>query len=442
MHQTLHYIILWSALIVLFPTISASQGSVTLLDPLDSLAGRYKHIPEEYSAFRGLIIEEVDVTHYYPIIPYIYFDSGSGTIPSRYILFTDSAQTLSFDETRLSGSALDIHHHFLNILGSRLRRNPWLRVSIAGCNSQDPESGENINTSAERGNIVYDYLANIWGIAAEQVKLLPARGLSESPSNRRDPRGIVENRRVDVRCVEGDCWEFVRPVVQNTIRLDYSRSIVGIHASYDKTMSKQYVEVRRNGEVWNRIAIYEGSDSLIFYNWKNTQNDDPVRNDSEFHFQYVSYDSRGNEYRSNEIVIPVMYVSMVRAQKEFLTDRRLIIVSLVQGLFGETDHLGNYNHRILKSIVCPSIPPISRIEVTSYRDCIGLSDRNLRISENHLWESIGGLDQYCKRQRSTIQSRAVGSMYPIYDNRLPEGRQCNRGVQIVIDIPGIISNER
>ena len=115
MHQTLHHVILWSALIVLFPTISASQGSVTLLDPLDSLAGRYNYIPEEYSGFRGLIIEEVDVTHYYPIIPYIYFDSGSGTIPSRYILFTDSAQTLSFDETRLSGGALDIHHHFLNI---------------------------------------------------------------------------------------------------------------------------------------------------------------------------------------------------------------------------------------------------------------------------------------------------------------------------------------
>jgi hypothetical protein len=105
----------WSALIVLFPTICASQGSVTLLDPLDSLAGRYNYIPEEYSGFRGLIIEETDVTHYYPIIPYIYFDSGSGAIPSRYILFTDAAQTFSFDETQLSGGTLDIHHHFLNI---------------------------------------------------------------------------------------------------------------------------------------------------------------------------------------------------------------------------------------------------------------------------------------------------------------------------------------
>ena len=149
----------------------------------------------------------------FPILPYIFFDSASSIIPDRYWLLPDRAATSdSFDKAGIRGGLLDYHYHLLNVIGSRLRKHPQTRIEIVGCNSEQPKIGEVVDVSRARGEMVYRYLTDIWGIDTSRVRLLPARGLPQIRSNTRDPLGIVENRRAEISSKD---WEIMGPVIGN-----------------------------------------------------------------------------------------------------------------------------------------------------------------------------------------------------------------------------------
>lgn len=55
------------------------------------------------------------------LLQYIYFDTNSAEIPTKYIQYTNSAAASKFTEDSLR-TLHEVHYQYLNILGSRLTK--------------------------------------------------------------------------------------------------------------------------------------------------------------------------------------------------------------------------------------------------------------------------------------------------------------------------------
>ena len=176
--------------------------------------------------FKGLVIEERATIQLFPLLPYVFFDLNSSTLPARYKRLT-SAQTNDFTDERLPGGTLDKYYHTLNIFGYRLRKFPNVNVEVVGCTDENNED-KNSPLPKQRAQVVYDYLKNVWGIPESRMKLT-ARGWPELPSNKKDSNGIVENRRTELvfSGSKDDLWRATVDSLFERMRSDLDQAVPG-----------------------------------------------------------------------------------------------------------------------------------------------------------------------------------------------------------------------
>jgi outer membrane protein OmpA-like peptidoglycan-associated protein len=393
--------------------------------------------PEKYRNFRGLLIEEVLVKELYPLLTYVFFDSGSATIPDRYILFSDPAQTEGFTDTTIPGGTLQKYYHMLNIVGFRMRTHPDTKIQIIGNNSNQPAINEVKDVSGKRGQVVYDYLINIWKIDPSRITLLPPRDLPEAQSNINDPLGIVENRRTEIR--SGD-WEIVKPIVN----IDFRRTpqpdtmhFIMKNGINDALIARRAIEIKRNGQPWYTMTDLGKTEAVSpAYNWGRDANPDSIpNNETPYTAQLVVYSQDGKECRSVEIQIPVEIVTSQEKRTERLVDSTKDIYSLVLFKFNSPE-AGPLNDRILREYIYQDVRPGARIEVIGHTDVVGLEDRNAKLSGDRAGTVVNGIRKNVKAGvYHDLNGRGVGENDPLYPNDLPEGRFYNRTVQVRIATP-------
>lgn len=393
--------------------------------------------PAKYRDFRGLLIEENLVKELYPLLTYVFFDTGSATIPDRYILFSDPSQTEGFTDTTIPGGTLQKYYHMLNIVGFRMRKNPDTKIEIVGCNSNQPALNEVREVSGRRGQIVYDYLTKIWQIDASRIKLLPPRDLPEAISNINDSLGIVENRRTEIRSTD---WEVVKPIVNTDFRRtpqpDTMHFIMknGIN---DELISRRSIEIKRNGQPWYTMNDLGRTETVSpAYNWGRNANEDSIpNNETPYTAQLVVYSQDGKECRSPEIEIPVEIVTTQEKRSERLVDSTKNIYSLVLFKFNSPE-AGPLNERILREYIYADVQSGARIDVTGHTDVVGLEDRNLKLSIDRSATVVNGIRKNVRANvYSWLNGKGVGENDPLYPNDLPEGRFYNRTVQVRIATP-------
>ncbi len=393
--------------------------------------------PERFRNFRGLLIEENLVKELYPLLTYVFFDSGSSKIPDRYILFSDPSQTENFNDTTIPGGTLQKYYHMLNIVGYRLRKNPSTKIEIVGNNSGQPEIGETKDVSTVRGQVVYDYLTKIWQIDPSRIKLLAARDLPEHPSNRKDPLGLVENRRTEI---VSDDWEVVKPIVQVDLRRYPQPDTMHFqmrNGINDGLVARRAIEIKRNGTDWYTMTDIGTTDPVSpAYNWGKQANEDSIpNNETPYSAQLVVYSRDGKECRSNELQIPVMIVTNEIKRRERLVDSTIDRYSLVLFKF-DSPEAGALNDRIIREFILPGVRPGAKINVTGYTDVVGLDDRNMKLSGDRANTVVQAVKRNVKAGLyNSLNGRGVGETAPLYSNDLPEGRFYNRTVQVIITTP-------
>jgi len=131
-----------------------------------------------------------------PPMTTVFFETGRSEIPERYVLFTDTSQTKSFDEESLT-TALDRYYNVLNLVGNKLTENPAARIRIVGCNSDTGLEKDNLDLSSHRAETVKEYLSDVWGIDASRMDI-EARNLPENPTPMIVLGGRPENQRVEI----------------------------------------------------------------------------------------------------------------------------------------------------------------------------------------------------------------------------------------------------
>ncbi|MDB5035656.1 MAG: Immunogenic 75 kDa protein [Chlorobi bacterium] len=393
--------------------------------------------PAKYRDFRGLLIEEVLVKELYPLLTYVFFDSGSAKIPDRYVLFTDPSQTAGFSDTTIPGGTLQKYYHMLNIVGYRMTTHPETKIQIVGCNSEQAAIGEVMDVSGKRGQTVYDYLINIWKIDPSRIKLLPPRGLPEAKSNPNDPLGIVENRRTEIR---SDDWDVVKPIVNIDFRRFPQPDTMHFQMKNginDGLIARRAIEIKRNGEIWHVMNNVGKTDVVSpSYSWGKADDPDSIpNNETPYTAQLVVYSQDGKECRSAEIQIPVEIVTNEEKRRERLVDSTRDIYSLVLFKFNSPE-AGPLNDRILREFIYNDVRPGARIEVIGHTDVVGLDDANLRLSQARAKTVTDGIRKNVKSGVfAHLDGKGVGELDALYPNELPEGRFYNRTVQVKITTP-------
>lgn len=406
----------------------------------DYIAALPESAPATYRNFRGLVIEEVLVREIYPLLTYLFFDSGSAQISNRYKLFTSPAQTQGFSDTTIPGGTLQKYYHVLNIIGFRMRSFPETTITLQGHDSQEPAIGENPETSAQRAQVIHDYLTRIWEIDPSRIKMLRHGGYPKERSNPNDPLGVVENRRAEIR---SDDWEVMRPILITEIRRFHSPDTMHFQMKNgiaDALVDRREIRIRRQEDAnWHTMSDIGTTDPVSpAYNWfKGADEEEAIiaGDETPYVAQMIVFSEDGRECRSNEVEIPVTIITNEEKRTERLVDRTVDRYSLVLFKF-DSDEAGDLNERILKTYVYNEIRKGAQIKVTGYTDIVGQEDRNLRLSQQRAATVDRGLKRnVASGMVASLNTEGVGETQPLYSNDLPEGRFYNRTVQIVIETP-------
>jgi outer membrane protein OmpA-like peptidoglycan-associated protein len=397
------------------------------------------------NGFKGLVMEERATIQLYPLLPYVFFDLSSSTLPGRYKQIT-SGQTADFNDERIPGGTLDKYYHVMNIYGYRLRKYPNVNVEVVGCLDETNED-KGSDLSKRRAQFVYDYLKNVWGISESRMKL-SHRGWPEVRSNPRDSFGIVENRRTEFRFSGGtadDLWEVQRPILDNdpTVSPDPDRMTWTMANGIDENIvASRRIEILRNAQPWNTLTAVGTTDASTQWDWQNTDLEYPKEKGAEgaaevglnpFKAVLVVTSKNGQECKSDTVTVPVKRVSSKTMGTERGAEKTLEKYNLILFKF-DSPEAGELNERIMSTWVFPRVKKSSDIRIEGHTDVVGLDIRNKKLSEDRARTA----ENFIKKRTSafsSLQSRGTGEEEPLYSNELPEGRFFNRTVQVIIETP-------
>ncbi len=415
--------------------VTISLGERPVLTPLVSEAEyirRAKKFDPKIASFRGLVMEQIQTWDLYPLLNYVFFDLGSGKLPSRYILFKNKEQTKYFADTSIAGGTLNKYYHILNIYGFRLNRFPDTKIEIVGTTDGTTPEEKRSGLPEERANAVFQYLRDIWGISPDRMKLtyLPK---PKVVSNLKDSLGITENRRAEILC---DDWRIMQPVFDKdpkTFPQPDTMQWVMKNGIDTKILAKRRIEITRNDQPWKVLDNLPLDKDTITWDWQNEDGLYPKDN-----ARYVAYmivtTINNKECKSDPAVVPTMQVTSEQKKVAIGGDSTLERYNLILFPFDKSD-AGPINERIMREYVYERVKPTSWVEVVGHTDVVGMYEHNQKLSDRRSTTVRNGINTQTGGKVGVLLVRGVGEDEPLYTNELPEGRFYNRTVQVVIRTP-------
>lgn len=125
-----------------------------------------------------------------PLLPFVFFDSGSVSIPDRYRSELQVGTTSSE-----IAAAIKLHRKVLDTIGWRLQKNLAATITITGTAPDEPPSRA-IKVATARATAVQNYLSDIWGIKHSRIAIA-GTAIPESPTISSSAEGSAENIRVE-----------------------------------------------------------------------------------------------------------------------------------------------------------------------------------------------------------------------------------------------------
>lgn len=368
-----------------------------------------------------LNVTEVIERNVKPLLPAVFFAEDAVRIPQSYQSITDTA---AFRERDLHAmSALEAHHHVLNVIGKRMQQYPDATVTITGCRSMVRAEAQDTGIARQRAEAVRAYLEYTWGIAPSRL-MVQARGLPAVPSSEEGEDGMAENRRVEIAGddrIVGSIWTVdttrdVAPArVYITPRVVAPRGVA--RWKYEVKHGYTLMEEKRIGQeltvpdtvVWD---VAERAADILDTSWTSVN------------LSFAFADSTETWTTSDEVELAIEYE---RSQQRGDTTRDRAEVdrfSIIAFDFNSADL--NQRTRSLLDRIAPFVTSGADVSITGLTDRIGSTERNSALS----LERARAVADYLSVSDATV--RGLGNSTVLYDNDLPEGRFYSRTVLIEI----------
>ncbi len=367
-------------------------------------------------------VEEFVSPQLRPLLNYVFFDEGVGTMPARYTRLAP-AQVSRFNLGSLQNlDVLPTYYNLLNVVGWRMRQNPTATLSLTGCNSdQGAEKGRK-DLARTRAEDVRNYLRDVWNIEEGRITV-DARNLPEKPSSSSSPDGMAENRRVELR---SSVPEILDPVFTIDTVLVTEPGAVRFVPSVSSVAGV---------DSWRVVATQGGRELKTF---TGVGNPPPVIEwDIEADRASIPRGNSPVEYRlevtdlaHQNVVTPlgtfnVEQLTVKEKRDRGMADKQIDKYSLILFEYGRSE-ISDANRRIV-DFIRQRIAPGAKVAVTGHTDRAGDAGINQRLSE--------------ERARSTQRAlnypgatyEGLGESVLLYDNDLPEGRFYCRVVNVVVE---------
>ncbi len=371
-----------------------------------------------------ITIEELEVEEGFPLLTHIFFSQGSVDLHKAGLNLLSPAQTADFDENNLDWKTMDIYSNLLNIIGSRLKKNPDANIIITGCNNNVSEDEKgNLKLSISRANIVKDYLISTWGIESPRIKIR-RRNLPQSPGNSTVADGVVENQRAEITSSD---YEIIKPVFLHNITKKASPPLIVIKPKViaEAGMKNYEVTVSQAGKQLRRFAgAGDVPDSL---KWEVRPEPLPTSEDDVL-IQLVAVDNEGQKVVAKS-PFSIEQKTIRKKRVELKNDTIIQRYSLILFDYDKADLTGN-QIRVLNDIK-NEIKPNSKVFISAYADRTGEREYNKELAKRRGEETRKRL--YVSGAEYVINP--VGSDVLIYDNNSAWGRSYCRTVKIKILTP-------
>jgi outer membrane protein OmpA-like peptidoglycan-associated protein len=358
-----------------------------------------------------------------PLLPYIFFDEGSAVIPARY---SQSGGATGFSEqSALEGKdALQANHEVMDVLGSRMKNNPSMKVRLTGTNSNSKDEKNNIELSKARATAVADYLENTWGISPSRITI-DQRNLPEIPTNPVTKAGMAENRRVEITSTNDDLTAPVK--IENRQNLSVGATTVrfDIKLSPDPSM--------HHYKSWT-ITIDKDSlpiaPSLSGTGAPPTTTTQDIPNAQQYMDQPIQYtlavtDSNGQVTRVD---------GFTKIEAKTVDRNNFEKYAMLSFDFDKADI--NPRARQMLDLIGESISGgATGVKIDGYCDSTGTAEYNQTLSEARANGAITALRSMTSLP-ANVRAQGHGINDPKFPNDLPEGRQLNRRVEFTIQKSG------
>ncbi|MBI5325469.1 MAG: OmpA family protein [Ignavibacteriae bacterium] len=368
-----------------------------------------------------LEVMETIVTQTYPVLPYIFFDSSSSELKSRYI----PSRSGTFDEKKLPNETLKIYYSLLDIIGSRMKQNPQSEITITGMSDgRELETSEKrIDIANKRAHSVANYFINNWQIEPKRLKL-KTREIPELATSTLYEEGYEENRRVEINSQE---FEILKPVIYSRfseyelISQNLNTSVNIVNA--DSNADPKIMFFAGNDEIASAVVGIKDTSATI--NFDDVQKKNIVRalnNKKEFSVKY-EYDFEGKKYEA----VKNPYIK--KNENKFEIGRLNLIV-----FDFDKSEVNQLNSEMIKNFVANSIEDNSKVDIIGSTDKLGEKDYNLQLSKSRAENTFNFIKEI-KPKAGFDKIKGIGDSNLLYDNLLPEGRFYCRTVLIEVTTP-------
>lgn len=158
------------------------------------------------SELKDVHVQVQFVTQAFPLLPLVFFDSQSSTLPERY---TKQSTT---GDLSINPNPLALNRNMLNIVGQRMTDHPLATIKIHGAADTTTENGDCL-LARSRAQSVQSYLETAWHIDSHRIEIATGDKACapDFPTITKTEEGFAENRRVTI---ESDDHAILEPVAR------------------------------------------------------------------------------------------------------------------------------------------------------------------------------------------------------------------------------------
>ncbi len=368
-------------------------------------------------------IRQTVVTETFPLLPYIFFDSASATLPQRYRWLP--ADKEHFREQQLPRSMMPIYYALLSIVGKRLQQLPDATLRIVGIARSDeaPTVAAQEQLARARAAAVADFLIRHWQIDPARLRVqwrfLPAFASSEVY-----PEGWEENRRVELASnnpmvlapvVHSHFFEYYTPDTALYLRVTIHPREARIVHWNAQLYARHKLLQQKEGNFLPNAPIALGISQQMLQHIGESPKQTEVR--------VAVQDGTG---RQAEAIAAVP----IRISRDTIELSRLTLVVFDFDRY----ELTPANQLIIRRFVSQAIRPQSRIRIIGSTDRLGEMAYNMELSQKRA-ESVAKFLRQITGLGTITEVKGIGPSNLRYDNSLPEGRYYCRTVLIEVRNP-------